>query len=689
MGYRNEAENVIRPGHLKRRLIGFGIGAVCIVVAELLILWGNRAYCAARGLEPSLATLLMSFSTLFSWGTLSFSLLDPGNLAQILSDWLALWPVNLVILLFMLLSIRSLSKYRGMEHGSARWADRAELAKLSNPNGTIPIAEGIYVDPKNNDLKNLHELGIGDTGSGKSFRLLTPELLQMTGSYVVVDVKGSLYRQTAKIMREAGYRIKVLNLKELASSNTFNPLSYLNGNEDILKLVDAFTYNSRKEGANAGDQFWEDTMQMLMTSIITYLHTTPEEQKTFSRVVDLITSLEVAQGKILPISEYERLMKEREIKNPYDTAVMLYKQFKQAAGETLQSVLISCTSRLRIWNDEAVRILTNSDEMELETLADERTVLYVILPAGNKTYRVISSMFFSTLFTTLMTVAERRGGGKLPMLLSVVMDEFANLGKIPDFETYITLMRSYGVRLVPVIQGTQQLKQHYEKAEDTIISNCAIYNYLGTQDKTTKEEVVKRLGKTTILEENSSRQVGGRQGGGNVSDRGMGRELLTFDELSVIGGDRSIVFIDGYRPIFAEKFKTENHPLFDKLGIDDPGHPHYKNNSDVVQNFAALAAKHQREYEQQMAASRSRSNLPIQPQTESKAGDEEEGGRKDSMMRELSAEEFERSIGLDDLAQEKPGGEAEIKGEMEKELEADTSLLAALKNRNRRNQEVS
>ena len=153
--------------------------------------------------------------------------------------------------------------------------------------------------------------------------------------------------------------------------------------------------------------------------------------------------------------------------------------------------------------------------------------------------------------------------------------------------------------------------------------------------------------------------------------------------------DVNFVFIDGYRPIFAEKFKTENHPLFDKLGIDDPGHPHYKNNSDVVQDFAALAAKHQREYEQQMAASRSRSNLPIQPQTESKAGGEEEGGRKDSMMRELSAEEFERSIGLDDLAQEKPGGEAEIKGEMEKELEADTSLLAALKNRNRRNQEVS
>ena len=181
MGYRNEAENVIRPGHLKRRLIGFGIGAVCIVVAELLILWGNRAYCAAHGLEPSLATLLMSFSTLFSWGTLSFSLLDPGNLAQILSDWLALWPVNLVILLFMLLSIRSLSKYRGMEHGSARWADRAELAKLSNPNGTIPIAEGIYVDPKNNDLKNLHELGIGDTGSGKSFRLLTPDRLLCGG----------------------------------------------------------------------------------------------------------------------------------------------------------------------------------------------------------------------------------------------------------------------------------------------------------------------------------------------------------------------------------------------------------------------------------------------------------------------------------------------------------------------------
>ena len=236
--------------------------------------------------------------------------------------------------------------------------------------------------------------------------------------------------------------------------------------------------------------------------------------------------------------------------------------------------------------------------MDIDGLVEEKTVLYLVLPPQNRTYRVISAMFLSTLFSYIQRKAEREGGGKLPVPLALLLDEFANLGKINDFSTTLTLVRSYGIRVVLIIQSVQQLEHNYDKDEDTIVSNCAIYNYLGTNSVKTREDLVRRLGKTTITEESSSRNTGGKQGGGSLSDRGVGRELLTIDELAVIDAENknSIVLMGGH-PFFCEKFQTQKHPLFSRIGNDIKGSPGYANNRSIEEDYALLAEQHREQYE--------------------------------------------------------------------------------------------
>ena len=341
-------------------------------------------------------------------------------------------------------------------------------------------------------------------------------------------------------------------------------------------------------------------MAMLLTSVLTYLVQTEGEEKTFARALELIGGLVVIKGEIMPFSPYEIQMRILEATDPGNAALTFYKQFKQAPAETLQSILISTTSRLRLWNITDVKILTARDEMNIDSLVEEKTVLYLVLPPQNRTYRVISAMFLSTLFSYIQRKAEREGGGKLPVPLALLLDEFANLGKINDFSTILTLVRSYGIRVVPIIQSVQQLEHNYDKDEDTIVSNCAIYNYLGTNSVKTREDLVKRLGKTTITEENSSRNTGGKQGGGSLSDRGVGRELLTVDELAVIDAENknSIVLMGG-RPFFCEKFRTQKHPLFSRIGNDIKGSAGYANNRSIEEDYARLALQHREQYEKE------------------------------------------------------------------------------------------
>ena len=595
--YRAGAEFKLRPDRKKKRARAALVALAVMALLESYLFLHYLSWLEQTGEVPGIVAFMTSMGSLFTF--FPFVSLSSEDTWKALGRlYLAGLPAMVLILGFFLLSTKRLDPFRGVEYGSARWASEEERNAFSNSIHTIPVADGLFVDPQNNDLKNLHELVVGDTGAGKSFRKVIPDLLQMTGSYVVADVKGTLYRQTRQVMEENGYQVRVLNLKDLRYSNCFNPLEYLEREDEVMALVDTFVFNSRTDGTGQGDQFWEDSMAMLLTSVLTYLVQTEGEEKTFARALELIGGLIVVKGEIMSFSPYEIQMRILEATNPGNAAVTFYKQFKQAPAETLQSILISTTSRLRLWNISDVKVLTARDEMNIDSLVEEKTVLYLVLPPQNRTYRVISAMFLSTLFSYIQRKAERKGGGKLPVPLALLLDEFANLGKINDFSTTLTLVRSYGIRVVLIIQSVQQLEHNYDKDEDTIVSNCAIYNYLGTNSVKTREDLVRRLGKTTITEESSSRNTGGKQGGGSLSDRGVGRELLTIDELAVIDAENknSIVLMGGH-PFFCEKFQTQKHPLFSRIGNDIKGSPGYANNRSIEEDYALLAEQHREQYE--------------------------------------------------------------------------------------------
>ena len=595
--YRAGAEFKLRPDRRKKRAKAALVALAIMVLLEGYLFLHYLSWLGKTGEPPGIVAFMTSMGALFTFFP-TVPLFSADTWRALGRMYLAGLPVMALILGFFLLSTKRLDPFRGVEYGSARWASEEERNAFSNSIHTIPVADGPFVDPQNNDLKNLHELVVGDTGAGKSFRKVIPDLLQMTGSYVVADVKGTLYRQTRQVMEENGYQVRVLNLEDLRYSNCFNPLEYLERDDEVMALVDTFVFNSRTDGTGQGDQFWEDSMAMLLTSVLTYLVQTEGEEKTFARALELIGGLIVVKGEIMSFSPYEIQMRILEATDPGNAAVTFYKQFKQAPAETLQSILISTTSRLRLWNISDVKVLTARDEMNIDSLVEEKTVLYLVLPPQNRTYRVISAMFLSTLFSYIQRKAEREGGGKLPVPLALLLDEFANLGKINDFSTILTLVRSYGIRVVPIIQSVQQLEHNYDKDEDTIVSNCAIYNYLGTNSVKTREDLVRRLGKTTITEESSSRNTGGKQGGGSLSDRGVGRELLTIDELAVIDAENknSIVLMGGH-PFFCEKFQTQKHPLFSRIGNDIKGSPGYANNRSIEEDYALLAEQHREQYE--------------------------------------------------------------------------------------------
>ena len=596
-GYRVDTDFKLRPDRRKKRAKAALVALAIMVLLEGYLFLHYLSWLGKTGEPPGIVAFMTSMGALFTFFP-TVPLFSADTWRALGRMYLAGLPVMALILGFFLLSTKRLDPFRGVEYGSARWASGEERRAFSNPDHTIPVAEWLYVDPQNNDLKNLHELVVGDTGAGKSFRVVIPDMLQMTGSYVVADVKGTLYRQTRQVMENNGYKVRVLNLKDLRYSNCFNPLEYLEREDEVMALVDTFVFNSRTDGTGQGDQFWEDSMAMLLTSVLTYLVQTEGEEKTFARALELIGGLVVIKGEIMPFSPYEIQMRILEATDPGNAALTFYKQFKQAPAETLQSILISTTSRLRLWNITDVKVLTARDEMDIDGLVEEDTVLYLVLPPQNRTYRVISAMFLSTLFSYIQRKAEREGGGKLPVPLALLLDEFANLGKINDFSTILTLVRSYGIRVVPIIQSVQQLEHNYDKDEDTIVSNCAIYNYLGTNSVKTREDLVRRLGKTTITEESSSRNTGGKQGGGSLSDRGVGRELLTIDELAVIDAENknSIVLMGGH-PFFCEKFQTQKHPLFSRIGNDIKGSPGYANNRSIEEDYALLAEQHREQYE--------------------------------------------------------------------------------------------
>lgn len=590
----SSAENVLIQKQKSLKWFFCALIIFLIFFIEALVAYNYLCYKQENinSYDSNISAFVLSLTGFMSYAKMP---LNSKVLLEILRCIGAVWYINAIVFCLLLLSMHRKRNFAGVEHGSARWASYSEKKdfKHNETSGLIPIADNILVDPKNNNLNNLNELVVGGSGSGKSFTKLIPDIMFQFGSYIITDVKGDLYKFLYKILKKNGYKVRVLNLENLKYSNCFNPISYCENNIDVDKLVNTFVINSRKEGTQNGEAFWEDTLSMLLTAAILYVLNTPAEERTFYRCLCLAASIELVNGKVSPYCEIERAMQRMEVEDPYSPAVLNWRLVKQAAPETLQSVVISLTSRLRLWANEDLQILTQKDEMDFDSLAEEKTALFLIVPEGDRTYQAISSMFISTAVNRLKTIAKNKYNGSLPRLVSFELDEFANTGILPNWADTVSTIRSQNIRAMMIIQDLQQLKKNYDKSEKTIMSNCAIFNYLGSSDSDTNKMLSERLGKTTIVGNDISYQTG-MSGKSNISERTTGRSLLTSDEIEHLKDDKSILIISNYYPIFAKKFRTERHPLFALLGNNSGSH--VKNNTDISERYKDLYNEHYSEF---------------------------------------------------------------------------------------------
>lgn len=510
---------------------------------------------------------------------------------------------------FLAATSNTRDEFRGMEHGSATWADKYDKKDFTDRTG-IPVALNTYVTVTNPQKKhysphNLNEVVIGGSGAGKSFRKIKVDIMQMIGSYVVTDPKGELYRDTAKFLTEHGYKIRVLNLININLSNAYNPFAYMQEEQDVLNVADLFMKNSAGEGEK--EDFWTGAAQDMLVAIMVYLWKTDYELKTFGRVVRLVNSVQYKDGKIDDLCEFARCMKNHAIEHPNDVAAVNWASIQGTPQETLGSICKTLSTRLRLWAVEDVDELTATDEMDFDSIGKEKTAVFLIIPAARQTYKVIANIFYSQLFERLMLVANRDCNGRLPYLVSAELDEFANIGKIPNFNETLAIVRSHNIRICIVLQGLSQLKALYEKTWESIIGNCSIFTFLGTNDMDTREYVSKKLGKTTVRVDARSYNRGSSQGGGGGSDSEnyVQRDLLAPDEiLQAIRakgktkryGGSCIIFVDEYRPFFLPKYDTFSHPLFAVTGSSYPnGIP---NNTNIEEVYAAVKSERSKNHKQ-------------------------------------------------------------------------------------------
>jgi len=498
-------------------------------------------------------------------------------------------------------------EYRGMEHGSASWADKYAEKEFKDNTG-IPVGLNTYVSINNTNKKsylthNINEIVIGGSGAGKSFRKIKPDIMQMLGSYVITDPKGELYRDCAKFLQQNGYKIRVLNLININMSNSYNPFAYMTEEQDVIDVADLFMKNTA--GSGEKEDFWSGAAHDMLVAIMVYLWKTEYELKSFSRVVRLVNSVRYKDGKIDELCELARCLKNHCINYPNDVASVNWASIQGTPQETLGSICKVLSTRLRLWAVEDVDELTATDEMDFDSVGKEKTAIFLIIPAARQTYKAVANIFYSQLFERLMFIANRDHNGKLPQVVACELDEFANIGEIPDFVEILAVARSYNIRICIVLQGLSQLKALYEKKWEGIIGNCSIFTFLGTNDQDSKEYVSKKLGKTTVRVDSRSYNRGGKGGGGSDSESYIQRDLLAPDEISQVikpkgktkrYGGNCIVFVDEFKPFFLCKYDTMSHPLFPVTGSSFPnGIP---NNTNINEVYASIKQQRHEHHQQ-------------------------------------------------------------------------------------------
>ena len=473
---------------------------------------------------------------------------------------------------------KNAKKYRhGVEYGSARWGTAADIAPYIDPdffqNIPMTMTERITMAsrpklPKYARNKNI--LVIGGSGSGKTRFFCKPSLLQAHSSYVVTDPKGTLLPEVGGFLERKKYRIKCLNLINFRKSMKYNPLAYIRSEKDILKLVNALIMNTKGEGEKSGEDFWVKAERLYYSALIGYIwYEAPEEEKNFITLLDLINASEAREDDEEYQSPVALLFAQLEEKDPEHFAVKQYKKFKMAAGKTLKSILISCGARLAPFDIKELRDLMETDELELDTLGDSKTALFVILSDTDTTFSFVAALMYSQLFNLLCDKADDFYGGRLPVHVRLILDEFANIGQIPNFDKLIATIRSREISAAIILQSQSQLKTIYKDAADTIVGNCDSTLFLGGKEKTTLKEISELLGKETIDSFNQSENRGTQISHG-LNYQKLGKELMTQDELAVMDGGKCIFMLRGVRPFFSDKYDLTKHPNYKYTADADP-----------------------------------------------------------------------------------------------------------------------
>lgn len=595
------SQNILRRNKSKKPII-----IVFIILFFIVFLLVSYGYYSVLDYEYSHGTiddwsgyiLAISHSSDFTL-PISFTVIG-----KILWFQLKLWWIYLAALLLVIvyMTSRTRNDFKNMEHGSARWADDYEIKQFQKSTEGIPLAKDTYLRLNSDIAANLNEIVIGGSGAGKTFRKIKPDIIQMNGSYVVTDPKGELYRDCAKVLKKNGYKVRVLNLINVNFSNSYNPFAYVTSEQDVVRIASLFMKNTAGEGEKS--DFFSEAAGKLLVALMLYLFKSENEIKTFGRVIRLLNSIRYKNGSIDMSCELARCMNKHASIYPNDAASINWSGMQGNAQETQASINEVLSTRLQLWATTDLDAITSTDEMYFESIGKEKTVIFLIIPAARNPYKAVINIFYCQLFDTLMRVADSKYNGCLPLLVSCELDEFPNIGEIPDFNETLSVVRSYNIRICIVLQGLSQLKAIYEKTYDSIIGNCDTFTLLGSKDKETLDYVSDKLGKITARNDSRSFNRASMHGGGGQDTEAVAeRPLLYPDEIkraikprgkSKKYGGNAIIFVGYEYPMFLPKFDTANHPLFAECGSKYRGY--IQNCTYVEDEYAPVWAERLESY---------------------------------------------------------------------------------------------
>ena len=538
------------------------------------------------GLSGKLLSIGSGFSAAFSNALPSFAPMD-----------LLIGIVGAVVIrLAVYVKGKNAKKYRkGMEYGSARWGNAEDIKPYIDPmfenNVLLTQTERLMMSSRPKHPKyarNKNVLVIGGSGSGKTRFFVKPNLMQMHSSYVVTDPKGTVLIECGKLLQRGGYKIKVLNTINFKKSMRYNPFAYLRSEKDILKLVNTIIANTKGDGEKSGEDFWVKSERLFYCALIGYIwYEAPENEKNFTTLLEMINASEAREDDPEFQSPVDLMFERLEEKDPEHFAVRQYKKFLLSAGKTRSSILISCGARLAPFDIRELRELMETDEMELDTLGDRKTALFVIISDTDDTFNFVVSILYTQLFNLLCDKADDVYGGRLPVHVRCLLDEFANIGQIPKFEKLIATIRSREISASIILQSQSQLKAIYKDAAEIISDNCDCTLFLSGRGKNAKE-IAEVLGKETIDSYNQSENRGAQTSHG-LNYQKLGKELMSQDEIATMDGGKCILQVRGVRPFFSEKYDITRHPRYKYLSDADK-----KNTFDVDSYLSSLRRKRRR-----------------------------------------------------------------------------------------------